>query len=398
MTARLERVLADAAWMTPDRARAYATIFASVAAVIIIAAVILSDSGILPNGQPLGTDFVCFWTASRLALAGHAAEVFDQTRFWAFQRELFHEGDGGFWPFLYPPTYLVLITPLALLPYTPSIVAWLMLTGLFCWSILDRLLPKFGWLLLAYPATLLNAGHGQNALLTTGLLGAGITTMGSSPIVAGLCFGMLTLKPQLGLLIPVLLIATGRWQTVAVAGATAAVLVALSWIVFGVEVWQAFVSALPLTSQLFVGDTVGHARMVSPFAALALLGVPTRAAMLVQLVVTVVLAILVVRSRDRGLAMQGAVLVTATVLASPYLLDYDLLMLALPMAWLLSRAWVSGWLPYEKMVLMMSFLMPLLARPVATFLGIPIAPFIVTALLVVIWRRGRVEACRMNLR
>ncbi|WP_225768488.1 hypothetical protein [Inquilinus sp. Marseille-Q2685] len=76
------------------------------------------------------------------------------------------------------------------------------------------------------------------------------------------------------------------------------------------------------------------------------------------------------------------------VLASPFLLDYDLLMLALPMAWLLASAQRTGFRPWEKVVLFAAFVAPLFLRTIALRLGIPLGPPVLAALLLVVAGRA----------
>lgn len=55
------------------------------------------------------------------------------------------------------------------------------------------------------------------------------------PLLAGLLVGLLTIKPQFGVLIPVLLIASGRWRVFTVATVTALALAAAAVMLFGMQ-------------------------------------------------------------------------------------------------------------------------------------------------------------------
>jgi alpha-1,2-mannosyltransferase len=66
--AKLTAVFRDAGWLTDERAIGYCRIFAGMLAALAIAWVVMSKGGIDPAGKPLGTDFMSFWAASRLAL------------------------------------------------------------------------------------------------------------------------------------------------------------------------------------------------------------------------------------------------------------------------------------------------------------------------------------------
>lgn len=379
--------LRDADWMTPVRARAYAVIFAGATIVMVIAGVALSRAGIDPTGKPLGTDFTSFWAAARLAVGGEPQAAWDAGRHAAAERAIFDGRDRGYAAFFYPPLFLLYLLPLGLLPYLPALAVWLAATGAACWRVIAAILPGRGWLMLAYPAAFATLGHGQNAFLATALFGAGVLAMARRPVLAGLCFGALAFKPHLGLLIPVLLLATGRWQVIAVAAATLAGLVLLSAMLFGLESWQAFVHGSGAARAALEDDLVGYEKMVSLFAGLRLLGAPLWLAWGGQGLLALAMVAVVIASRHGDAGAQGAVLITASVLATPFLLDYDLMLLAVPMAWLLARG-QAGFRPWEKAVLMAAFLLPMLARPVAGELGVPLATPVIAGLLWLVWRRS----------
>ena len=116
--------------------------------------------------------------------------------------------------------------------------------------------PAF-WLRSAFPRTLWNITAGQNGFLTAALIGGTLGLMEKRPALAGVCLGLLTYKPQFGLLFPLALIADRRWQTIAVAAFVAVSLAVLSWLAFGSASWQAFVHWMPITSRVVLDE--GHA-------------------------------------------------------------------------------------------------------------------------------------------
>jgi alpha-1,2-mannosyltransferase len=137
-------------------------------------------------------------------------------------------------------------------------------------------------------------------------------------------------------------------------------------------------------------DLVGPAKMVSTFAAIRLLGGGVAAAYAAQVAVGLALCGVlwgIRRARPAGLAL-GALMVAMAVLASPFLLDYDLVLLALPMAWLMASAQRTGFRPWEKTVLFMGFIAPLFIRTISLRLGIPLGPPVLATLLVVVASRA----------
>lgn len=386
------QVLRDAAWLTPQRAKAYSKLFLLIAALAAVGWIVASRGGLDPLGKPLGADFPSFWTASRLALGGHPEEVYRPAVHAAAQRAAFGGADVGYAAFFYPPTYLLICLPLALLPYLGSLAAWLVATGYAYWRTVRAALGSgAGWAApaLAFPAVLINVGHGQNAFLTTALFGGGALMLRTRPILAGLCFGALAFKPHLGVLIPIALVATGRWRTFAAAAATVCATALAALAVFGSETWRGFFAVSALARATLEQNLVGDEKMQSAFAALRLWHAPTAIAYAVQAAVAASAAAILVRLARRGdPEALGPGLIAASLLASPFLLDYDLLLMAVPMAWVLARGRAAGFLPWEKTVLAAAFVLPLVSRLVAGRLGLPLAPPIVLALLMIVVRRG----------
>jgi hypothetical protein len=96
--------------------------------------------------------------------------------------------------------------------------------------------------------------------------------------------------------------------------------------------------------------------------------------------------VIVMRQRP-GLVAEGAALVTAACLMTPYLFDYDLTVLSLPIAFIASNACRTGWLEWEKFGLLLDYVLPLIARPLAMVSGIGVAPIVIFALLLIVARR-----------
>ena len=390
-SSRLVTALREAPWLTRQRAKAYGRILLAMSLLGMIVWVALSSGGLDRMGKPLGTDFIIFWTGSRLALGGHAAQVYDTAAYHAAQSRLFGR-DVGYFPFFYPPLYLLVCLPLALMPYFAALTAWLAVTGLAYWRVTRAWLgDRFGALpIAAFPAVLVNIGHGQNGFLTTALFGGATLVLDRRPILAGILFGCMAYKPQLGLVIPLALIAAGRWKTIASAAATVLVLAGLSTAIFGLESWRGFLATLPLAKAALEQNLIGYAKLQSPFAAVRLLHGGLGLAYAIQIAVTLAVCaglVLLQRRSFRGGA-EGPAMVTAALLASPYLLDYDLVLLAIPMAWMAREGLRCGFRRWEKLALLAAFVLPIVSRSVASSLSLPLAPLVIGALFVLVLRRG----------
>src|SRR3546814_629987 len=78
------------------------------------------------KGRPIGRYFIAFWSAARLALDGDPAAAYDIARIHAVQGALAPHPIHPM-PWHYPPSFLMLVLPLGLLPYPLALLAWLVL-------------------------------------------------------------------------------------------------------------------------------------------------------------------------------------------------------------------------------------------------------------------------------
>jgi hypothetical protein len=383
-------ILRDARWFGPERARAYALILAVAQCAGLAVFVGLSSHGADARGEPLGTDFVSFWTAARLALGGQPSMAYDPVAHQAAEHAMF-PGFEGWYAFFYPPVFLLYSLPLALAPYFVALALWLTATGAAFAQVVRQIAARRIGLIpiLAFPAVFTNIGHGQNAFLTTALFGAGINFLGRRPVLAGMFFGGLAYKPQLAFIIPLGLAAAGRWRAFFSMGATALVLAALSFAAFGETTWSAFLAEATIARQTLEQGLVGPEKMQSLFAALRLLGASLGAAYALQAMLTgcVCLVLVVSLRKMEDAVAQGALMAAAALLVTPFVLDYDLALLALPLAFLLSQALQTGFRPWEKITLMTAFVLPAVSRALAEHAHLPLAPAVLLLFFLVLARR-----------
>ena len=382
--------------MTAARAIAYRNILLIMLALSLAGFMLISKAGIDPFGKPIGTDFVSFWAASRIALAGDPASAYDVAAHWAAQRSLFPGAHLSYTAFLYPPLYLLICLPLALLPYFWSLAAWLAVTFYAYWRTMRAFAGRLGTLtILAFPAVYVNIIHGQNGFLTTALFGSGAMALRRRPVLAGICFGCLAYKPHMAMLVPVGLVAARQWTAFLAAAVTAITLTAGSIVILGVDTARGFLAGIPLATQTLEQGLVGDAKMQSAFAAARLLGANLTSAYVLQAGVALAAAIAVgwhARQRPADGAM-AALMASTALLATPFVLAYDLVLLALPLAWLLQEAQRTGFRPWEKTVLILGFILPLVSTPLAAKLHVPLAPLVIALVLAAVARRvGAAEA------
>ncbi len=325
-----------------------------------------------PNGLGIPTDFVNVWSAGRLVLDGHPAWAYDWDTQKQVQVELLGQTFAGNFAWHYPPPFLFVAAFLAQFPYTVAFIGWVSVS-LLPYLVTMRAIVgrRFGWMLAAaFPVVLTNTLVGQNGFLTASLVGGMLILLPTRPVLAGICLGLLSYKPQYGLLFPLVLIAASQWTVFFTAASVAAALAAVSWLAFGTESWQAFVHWLPMFSQAFL--TEGRApwgKMQSIFALVRYFGGSESLGWALQWTMIAAVAaalVLVWRSRVRY-SLKAAALATGTLLVTPYLFLYDVMVLAIAVGFLVRIGLSDGFRRYELPALgLMAFLLmfyPLFAAP-----------------------------------
>jgi alpha-1,2-mannosyltransferase len=372
-------------WLTADRARAYSVILLAFYAIAVIGWIALSGGMIDRNGKPIGTDFASFYAAGSLALEGHAAAIYDMAAHYAREQQIFGAAIP-YYGWLYPPIFLLVAVPLALLPYAVALIVWQGASFALYLAVIAAILAKLRrengaiarlWLPVAasFPAIFVNLGHGQNGFLTAGLLGAALLSLPRRPLLSGILFGLLAYKPQFGLLIPIALLAAGQWRAMISAGATVMALMAAATLAFGTDVWWTFAASTETSRKLLLeqGD-VGFEKLQSVFAAIRLWGGGVPLAYLVQGAASFAaiggVAWMWRTSGDRDL--KAALLMIATLLASPHALDYDLTILGPAIAFFVASSGSNGFRDFDISLLAAAWITPLFARGIAGLTGIPL--------------------------
>jgi hypothetical protein len=304
-------------------------------------------------------DFVTLWSAGELVRNGHAAAAYD----WeiAKQAQIAVTGKDyvGHFGFHYPPPFLFVVAGLAEIPYVASFVGWLLVSFVPYAAVVRALVgrPVGWWLAIAFPALFYNSLIGQNGCLTAALIGGTLLFLPTRPLLAGLCLGLLTYKPQYGVLFPFVLVATGQWRVIASAAATAITIGLASWIAFGSDAWLAFLHQAPMTSQAFLSDgQVYYGKMQSLFAFVRFAGGGETPAWIAHWSMAAALAVALIylwRSTVRY-EIKAAALAVGAVLATPYVFMYDLVVLAVPAALLIRLGLETGFRGREVQGLLMA--------------------------------------------
>ena len=397
------RQVKSGAWLTRERLRVYPLILlaAFVAATAIWIA--LADGLIDRNGQPIGTDFSNVWAAGRLALDGTPDAPYDITRQHAAEKAIFDGRDVPLYGWHYPPIFLLVAAALALLPYGWALFVWTAITLPAYLAAIRAILPARETLLLAlaFPAVFVNLGHGQNGFLTAALLGGGLVLLDQRPIVAGVLIGLLAYKPQFGLLIPLVLLATGRWSVIIGAFATVLATSAAALGLFGVKAWIAFADSAAFTRTVVLeAGGPGWEKIQSLFSAVRMWGGGIGLAYVAQSALALAVAVSLVwlwRSRA-AMELKAAALACACLLATPYVLDYDLVVLAVAIVFLARHSLARGFRDYEISLLAFAWLVPLIARSTAGTVGLPLGFIAVASIYLLALRRAAVDLATIGTR
>lgn len=304
------------------------------------------------NGLGIPTDFVNVWAAGRLVLDGHPAQAYD----WEIQKQievaLLGQNFTGYFAWHYPPPFLFVAALLAQFPYAVAFIGWASASLVPYLAMMRAIVGRpFGLLLaLAVPMAFNNVLVGQNGFLTAALIGGTLYLMPVRPMLSGICLGLLSYKPQYGLLFPLVLIAASQWTVFFTAAVVAVTMAFASWLAFGTESWQAFFHWLPMFSQTFL--TEGKApwwKLQSLFALVRYFGGTEQLAWIFQWILTASVAVVLAlmwRSTVRY-SVKAAALAAGTLLTTPYLFMYDMTVLAIPVAFLVRIGLATGFRPYE---------------------------------------------------
>jgi hypothetical protein len=382
-------------WLTAERIRGYSLILLAFYVLAIVGWIALADGLVDRNGKPLGTDFSNVYAAGMLTLEGRASDAYDPARQHAAEKKVFGP-ETLFFGWHYPPFFLMVAAVLATLPYGWALFAWMALTIPAYLAAMRAILPRPETLLVAaaFPAVFVNIGHGQNGFLSAALLAGALLWLDRRPALAGLLFGLLAYKPQFGILIPLVLLVTGRWTVIGAASATVAALSAITWLVFGAGVWNAFAASAEFSRAVVLeAGATGWEKIQSIFSAVRNLGGPPEIAYAAQATLLLALAASLI-SLWRGRAaydLKAAALVIACLLATPYVLDYDLMVLAVSIAFFVRHGLANGFRNYEITLLAVAWAMPLVARNIMGATGVPLGLLTLLALYVAILRRAAAD-------
>ncbi|CAG2140184.1 hypothetical protein LMG31506_02224 [Cupriavidus yeoncheonensis] len=393
----------DGHWLDVCRLRFYAGAalfsYAAFFGIWIFHAWVLAVPGLFPPGG----DFVVFWSAASVALEHGPLAPYNLDLLQVKELSVtpgLQLGDGK-WPWLYPPTYLLTLLPLGFVSY--GIAASIFVLGGLCWYgwAMHRTLPwRSAWIgAMGFPGVAVAVGTGQNSLWLAGTTGLALTLLHRRPMVAGMLFGLVTVKPHLAVVLPIALLCAREWRALLGMAASSTALTALTLVCFGVEPFIAFLKGAGYARALIEEGWGILMRMPTMFAATKLLFGGVVFPYVVHGVFSCAAGASVIYawSRPCSFALRAAVMSIALLLISPYLYDYDLAFLGIAMAWLGVHAHRCGWLTGERELLLVLWLLPLYGLLAGEWIGVQLMPLgLILALALGVWRI-RMERASMVL-
>ncbi|MGV6802216.1 MAG: glycosyltransferase family 87 protein [bacterium] len=377
--------------LTPERVLIISLLLVLMSYSIYAHAVATSEGLVLKAGPPVGGDFVAFWGAARAIFHGMASDIYTMANFESWLLEIGPDRDRFGLTWQYPPTYYFFVLPLAFLPFLLGHFVWSAGTMALFLSACAKAI-RLRWmgifLIFATPVAFNAFITGQNGFLTGGLLIIAAAFPDRRPLLAGIAAGLLTFKPQLGILLPFAYMAAGCWRAFFTAAITAVLLVGASLIAFGPETWIAFFDAVVTVGNGVKESVYPIHKMPTVFAAFTKSGLPPNIAMTLQLFSALAAAALIsyVWHKVKDAELRAATLCAAAFLCTPYAYYYEMTLLIFPAAVIVKRAVEHGWRPGEEFGIALLWVIPMFLPGWANYAGAQLGLLVVLAVLTLVLR------------
>ncbi len=381
-------------WLDCSRIKLYSGL-ALVFFLVIAFGFIRYSNLIDPKGYTIVTDFTVFWDAAQLGLTGRAANAYVVPDLHAALSAI-DSGIEGNYGWFYPPMFYLIVLPFGLMPLIPAYIVFMLSTLVGYVLVICRIFwcKETLWCLAGFSGVWLTLRFGQNSFLTASLAGAALLSLEQRPVLAGIFIGLLSIKPHLAVLFPVALIAIGAWRAFITAIVVATAFMAVAIKTFGVIIMSFWIQSMNIARSWTETGSMSWTGMPTVFASLRLLKVPIELAYACHFLVAMgaVVTVWKIWRHCKNWPLRNAALTAATLLISPYLFEYDLVWLALPVTWMIRLGLTHGWIPGDREILAVVWLLPLLTVIVANHTSIQIAPMVILTLLWIIFRRIHVTS------
>jgi hypothetical protein len=340
---------------------------------------------ILPDGRLRCIDFGWMWLSGRFAVSGNAAQIFDFSTFSAAQIALFgHDNCPWITPYVYPPTYLFMTYFLGFMSYLIAFAVWVLVTLFLYGTAVYTIIPRRAAVIAALSPffVAVNADFGHNGYITAALIGFSLASLERRPWLSGILLGLLSYKPQIGVLFPLALLASRNWRALASAAAATVTLGIAAALAFGSEGWVSFLHTLLDRQSTLSPDSAVPLALHSVFGLLRWVETSTGVSWGGHLIVAAIVALTVwaVWAKPIPFSLKAAVLCIGSAMVSPYILYYDLCILSIAVAFLVRDGLMRGFLPGERIVILICFAALFLVQ-------VPIGPVVCAALFFLAARR-----------
>lgn len=337
------------------------------------------------DGNLRSIDFCWIWMSGKLAVSSYPALIYDPAAFTAAKGTFLGTRECHFLHIPYPPTLLFFTYPLGLLPYLTAFSVWILATIVLYLVAVYAIIPRPAAVIAALtPITVpVNVLLGHNGFLTAGFIGLSLVFVERRAWLSGIFIGLLTYKPHFGVLFPFALLASRNWRVLASAAAMSVLLGVAAGVEFGYQGWQSFIDLLHARNSSLNPDA-GEITLQSVYGLLHWAGASAWLSWTVHLAVAVIVAIAVCTAWAKPIpqSLKAAILCVGAVTVTPYVLQYDLCILSIAVAFLVKDGLSHGFLPGERTAILIC---------VASFLfwlaEIPISPFVDAVILYLIARR-----------
>lgn len=390
-------------WLTIQRVKGYSVILL-LFLVAMTGMVIAVQHGVFgPYGETVFTDFSSLYAAGSLAISSAPTHVYSWEAIQQTQLAIYHDPSVSYNIFFYPPPILLLLAPLAHLPYLVAFYFWIGIQLLayivVIQMLLRRILPLYpvGIIpFLAFPAVFYSEGIGQNALLTVVIMGSFFLFMDQGrKLLAGLILGCLFYKPHFGLAFPFIFLLSKEWRVFLGAMVSVLSIVALTSFFFTPEIWASYINyAMADMTHVYgglkeAGKTVNTNIFISIYGTLSTLHLHKEVALTVHFLVAALATIMTTHfwMATTNKAIRNGSLIACMLLVPPVIVFYELLLMVLAFIYLVDDVRRHGWLAGEKLLFLLTVLLALFDRLIAEHWGVQCGPVVGIWLMVVMIKR-----------
>jgi arabinofuranan 3-O-arabinosyltransferase len=371
---------------TEWRIRTYGMGVAAAYAVALAWQILGGRSVIDAAGNPACIDFCTIWVSGNFAVSSGPVRVYDYSAFATAQVNLVGPHHINFPPYhyWYPPTFLFFTYPLGLMPYLAAFAVWTAVTLFLYLAAVYAIIPRLTAVIAAVTPFVVaeNILLGNNGFLTAALIGFSLVFLERRPWLSGIFIGLLTYKPQFGVLFPLALLASRNWRAISSATATSVILGVTAAIAFGAQGWMSFIDTLSDRNSSLSLDPGLDLTLQSVYGLLHWAGASAGISWTLHLAVaaTVGLTTCAVWAKPVSYSVKAATLCIGSVMVTPYVQIYDLCVLSIAVAFLLRNELSFGFLAGERMAILVCF-------AALFFLLMPIGPIIYALILSLVVRR-----------